>query len=66
MILNDLIRTLIGYLSAWYPNKNYQKKIIQEMNHKKNKKNKITKKNLCKTHVNLIILLLKSKDIKNF
>ena len=72
MILNDLIRTLIGYLSAWYPNKEISlKKDLHIRNEiiRRIKKLKLIKKNLKKTHVEFnhkISLLLKSKDIKNF
>ncbi len=72
MIINDLIRTLIGYLSAWYPNKKISlKKDLHIRNEIKRRiKNlKINKKNLKKTHEEFnhkISFLLKSKDIKNF
>ena len=72
MIINDLIRTLIGYLSAWYPNKEISlKKDLHIRNEiiRRIKKLKLIKKNLKKTHVEFnhkISLLLKSKDIKNF
>ena len=49
MILNDLIRTLIGYLSAWYPNKEISlKKDLHIRNEiiRRIKKLKLIKKNL--------------------
>ena len=71
-MFSDLIRTIIGSLSSWYPNKiisfnkdaKLRKEIIKKIN-----KIKLQKKNLKKTHKEFnteLIILLKSNKIKNF
>ncbi len=72
MILNNLLRTLIGYLSSWYPNKKISlKKDLQIRNEiiKRIRNLKIRQENLKKTHIEFnhkILFLLKSKNIKDF
>ncbi|MDA9650350.1 hypothetical protein N9T21_00700 [Candidatus Pelagibacter sp.] len=68
----NLLRTLVGYLSAWYPNKKISKKkdlILRKQILHKIDKIKINNKNLKKTHQNFnkeLLDLLKNKNIKNF
>ena len=72
MIINNILRTFSGYLSAWYPNKEVsglKDTIIRREINKILKDSKIIKKNLKRTHTNFnnqIYNLLKQKDIKNF
>ena len=67
MILKNILRTLIGYLSSWYPNQKISSKkdlIIRNNIFKKIKKPIINRSELKKTHKifnDKILLLLKVK-----
>ena len=72
MIVNDILRKLLTFLSSWYPNKDISKKKddqIRKVILKKINKIKINKKDLKKTHLEFnqkIFELLKNTNIKNF
>ena len=72
MIVNDILRKLLTFLSSWYPNKDISKKKddqIRKVILKKINEIKINKKDLKKTHLEFnqkIFELLKNTNIKNF
>jgi len=72
MILNNLMRSILSLLSAWYVNKKISKKkdsFIKKILQKKLSNLKINNKNLKKTHIkfnNQLYVLLKSPNIKHF
>ena len=71
-MISNIIRKILTYLSAWYPNKKISIKKDLELRNfifKKLIKINFNKKNLKKTHLefnNKIRNLLKSENIKNF
>ena len=71
-MISDIIRTLLSFLSSWYPNNEISKKKDSYLRYeilKKINKIKINNKNLQKTHKNFnkkILKLLKDNEIKNF
>ena len=71
-MISNILRKILSYLSAWYPNKKISIKKdlkLRRLICKKLTKINFDKKNLKKTHIefnNKIHTLLKSKNIKNF
>ncbi len=71
-MISNILRKILSYLSAWYPNKkiSIEKDLkLRNFIFKKLIKINFDKKNLKKTHIefnNKIRILLKSKNIKNF
>ena len=71
-MISNILRKILSYLSAWYPNKKISIKKdlkLRKLIYKKLTKINFDKKNLKKTHIefnNKIHTLLKSKNIKNF
>ena len=72
MMLNDIFRTLMSFLSVFYFNKgisNSKDIYISDFIKKKIKTFKINKNNLKKTHIEFnkeILNLVKNGDLKNF
>ena len=72
IMISNIFRKILSYLSAWYPNKKISIKKdlkLRKLIYKKLTKINFDKKNLKKTHIefnNKIHTLLKSKNIKNF
>ncbi len=71
-MISDLIRTLLSFLSSWYPNSNISKEKDGYLRYeilKRIDKIKVNNQNLQKTHKNFnkkILKLLKDKELKNF